>query len=127
MEAMTNNGAAFGPRGEDNALVRGHGRYVADEALPTQTYAYFVRSPHAFARIVKIDTDPARAATGMIAVLTAKDMEGVGNISRHPPLPGRRGAKLFVSHRPALANDRVTHIGEAVAMVIAERAMIAQD
>jgi aerobic carbon-monoxide dehydrogenase large subunit len=127
MTTIAKNSAGHGPRVEDNALVRGHGRYVADEALPNQTCAYFIRSPHAFARIVKIDTDAARATLGVIAVLTAKDMEGVGNISRHPPLPGRSGAKLVVSHRPALANDRVMHIGEAVAMVIAERATIAQD
>ena len=54
-------------------------------------------------------------------------MEGVGNIARHPPVPGRGGAKLVLSHRPALARDRVMHIGEAVAMVIAESALTAQD
>ncbi|HEX8829105.1 MAG TPA: xanthine dehydrogenase family protein molybdopterin-binding subunit, partial [Xanthobacteraceae bacterium] len=90
-------------------------------------YAYFLRSPHAFARVVTIDTAAAEKAPGVIAVLTAKDMAGVGNVSRHPPLAGRAGAKLVVSHRPPLARDRVMHIGEAVAMVIAERAMAAQD
>ena len=114
-------------RAEDDVLLRGLGRYVADAALPNQAYAYFVRSPHAFARIVRIDTAAAEKAAGVIAVLTAKDMEGVGNVSRHPPLPGRGGAKLAVSHRPPLARDRVMHVGEAVAMVIAERAMAAQD
>jgi aerobic carbon-monoxide dehydrogenase large subunit len=114
-------------RAEDEVLVRGHGRYVADAPLPNQAYAYFLRSPHAFARIVRIDTAAAEKAPGVIAVLTAKDMEGVGNVSRHPPLAGRAGAKLVVSHRPPLARDRVMHIGEAVAMVIAERVMAAQD
>jgi aerobic carbon-monoxide dehydrogenase large subunit len=114
-------------RVEDEALVRGHGRYIADAPLPNQAYAYFLRSPHAFARIVTIDTASAENAPGVIAVLTAKDMEGVGNVSRHPPLAGRGGAKLVVSHRPPLARDRVMHVGEAVAMVIAERAMTAQD
>ena len=114
-------------RVEDEALVRGHGRYIADAPLPNQAYAYFLRSPHAFARIVTIDTASAEKAPGVIAVLTAKDMEGVGNVSRHPPLAGRGGAKLVVSHRPPLARDRVMHVGEAVAMVIAERAMAAQD
>jgi aerobic carbon-monoxide dehydrogenase large subunit len=119
--------ASYHPRAEDDVLVRGQGRYVADAPLPNQAYAYFVRSPHAFARIVSIDAAAAPSAPGVVAVLTAKDMEGVGNISRHPPLPGRGGAKLAVSHRPALARDRVMHVGEAVAMVIAERAMAAQD
>jgi aerobic carbon-monoxide dehydrogenase large subunit len=114
-------------RVEDEALVRGLGRYVADAPEPSQAFAYFVRSPHAFARILKVDTEAAAKASGVVAVLTAKDVEGVGNISRHPPLPGRGGAKLAVSHRPALARDRVMHIGEAVAMVIAESALAAQD
>jgi carbon-monoxide dehydrogenase large subunit len=114
-------------RAEDDVLVRGHGRYIADAPLPGQAYAYFLRSPHAFARIVGIDTAAAEKAQGVIAVLTAKDMEGIGNVSRHPPLAGRGGAKLVVSNRPALARDRVMHVGEPVAMVIAERAVAAQD
>ncbi|MGC2079651.1 MAG: hypothetical protein WA728_27245, partial [Xanthobacteraceae bacterium] len=94
-------------RTEDDVLVRGHGRYVADAPLPNQAYAHFLRSPHAFARIVRIDAAAAENAPGVIAVLTAKDMEEVGNVSRHPPLAGRAGAKLVVSHRPPLARDRV--------------------
>ena len=117
----------FHGRVEDDPLVRGRGRYIADAPEPNQAFAFFVRSPHAFARIVSIDTGAAAGTPGVIAVLTASDIEGVGNISRHPPLPGRNGAKLVVSNRPALAKDRVMHIGEAVAMVIAERAIIAQD
>jgi carbon-monoxide dehydrogenase large subunit len=132
MDAQANSQSATAPearhvRTEDDVLVRGHGRYLADAPLPNQAYAYFLRSPHAFARIVRLDTAAAEKAPGIIAILTAKDMEGVGNVSRHPPLAGRAGAKLFVSHRPPLARDRVMHIGEAVAMVIAERAMAAQD
>ncbi len=118
---------SFHGRVEDDVLVRGHGRYVADAPLPNQAYAYFVRSPHAFARIVSVDASGATGVPGVIAVLTAADMEGIGNISRHPPLPGRNGSKLIVTHRPALAKDRVLHIGEAVAMVVAERALTAQD
>ena len=114
-------------RVEDDVLVRGHGRYIADAPLPNQAFGFFVRSPHAFARIVSIDTAAAAATPGVIAVLTGKDMDGVGNISRHPPLPGRNGTKLTITHRPALAQDRVMHIGEAVALVIGERALIAQD
>ncbi len=129
MDATTDSKtrAARHIRVEDDPLVRGRGRFIADAPEPNQAYAYFVRSPHAFARIKSIDTAAAAAAPGVIAVLTAKDIEGVGNISRHPPLPGRGGSKLFVSHRPALATDRVMHIGEAVAMVVAERALAAQD
>ncbi len=128
MDAKTDADAhAFHGRVEDDVLVRGRGRYVADAPEPNQAYAYFVRSPHAFARIASVDTSGATGVPGVIAVLTAQDMEGIGNISRHPPLPGKNGSKLIVTSRPALAKDRVMHIGEAVAMVVAERAMVAQD
>src|SRR6516162_1691415 len=124
----TTGDAEHHPRVEDDALVRGLGRYIADAPEPNQAFAYFVRSPHAFARITSIDTDAAKNAPGVIAVLTASDMDGVGNISRHPPLPGgRNGSKLAVSHRPALARERVMHVGEAVAMVIGKSAAAAQD
>ena len=128
MDAQTDASThKFHGRIEDDVLVRGHGRYVADAPEPNQAYAFFVRSPHAFARVVSIDASGAKAMPGVIAVLTAADMDGIGNISRHPPLPGRDGAKLVVTNRPALAKDRVLHIGEAVAMVVAERALAAQD
>ena len=91
---------------EDDVLVRGHGSYIADAPLPNQAYAYFVRSPHAFARVVSVETSGAAGMPGVIAVLTAADMDGIGNISRHPPLPGRNGTKLIVTNRPALAKDR---------------------
>ena len=128
MDAKTDGTAhSFHGRVEDDVLVRGHGRYVADAPEPNQAYAYFVRSPHAFARVVSVETSGAAGMPGVIAVLTAADMDGIGNISRHPPLPGRDGAKLIVTNRPALAKDRVLHIGEAVAVVVAERALTAQD
>ena len=131
MDATTDSTAGHGPtrqgRVEDNALVRGLGRYAADVPLPNQVYAFFVRSPHAFARIVSIDVSGATNAPGVVGVLTAKDMEGVGNMGRHPPVPGRGGKALVLPHRPALAGERVMHVGEPVAMVVAETAAIAQD
>ncbi len=114
-------------RVEDEPLVRGRGRYAADDPLPNQAYGVFVRSPHAFARIKSIDIAAAAGTPGVVGVLTGADMTGVGNIARHPPLPGKNGAKLIVANRPALAQDRVMHIGEPVALVIAERALAAQD
>ena len=127
MDAETQHRAVRGPRVEDDVLVRGRGRYAADVPLPNQAYGYFVRSPHAFARIVSTDIEAARKAPGVIGVLTARDMEGVGSVSRHPPLPGRGGKALFVPHRPALAGERVMHVGEPVAMVVAESLSLAQD
>jgi carbon-monoxide dehydrogenase large subunit len=128
MEAKTVEGSArYRPRLEDDPLVRGLGRYAADVPLPGQTQAYFVRSPHAFADIRSIDTAAAKAAPGVVGVLTAADMEGIGNVSQHPPLAGRGGQKLIIPHRPALAGPTVRHVGEAVAVVIAETLAAAQD
>jgi carbon-monoxide dehydrogenase large subunit len=127
MDAKTQDRAVHEPRVEDDVLVRGRGRYAADVPLPNQAYAYFVRSPHAFARIVSLDATAAQSASGVLGVLTAKDMEGVGNLGRHPPLNGRGGNALILPHRPALATERVMHIGEPVAMVVADSAAAAQD
>ena len=115
------------PRLEDDPLVRGLGRYAADVPLTGQFHAYFVRSPHAFADIRSIDTAAAKAVAGVLAVLTAADMAGIGNVSQHPPLDGRGGAKLIVPMRPALAGTTVRHVGEPVAVVIAETLAAAQD
>jgi carbon-monoxide dehydrogenase large subunit len=117
------------PRVEDDYLVRGAGHFAADVIEPGQAYAVFVRSPHACARIRSLDIEAARSSPGVLAVLTGADMEaaGVGNVGRHPPLPGRGGTKLVMPNRPALARDRVMHVGDPVAMVVAETALAAQD
>ena len=127
MDAKTNGRAGSEPRLEDDALVRGHGRFMADVSLPDQAYACFVRSPHAFARIAGIDTEAAAQSPGIVGILTGKDTGDIGSISSHPPLPGRGGKPLIMPYRPALAAERVTHIGEAVALVVAETAAAAQD
>jgi carbon-monoxide dehydrogenase large subunit len=115
------------PRLEDDALVRGCGRFADDVTPSGQAHACFVRSPHAFADIRSIGVDAARSAPGVLAVLTAADMEGIGNVSQHPPLAGRAGKKLVVPHRPALAGTTVRHVGEPVAVVIAQTVTAAQD
>ncbi len=117
------------PRVEDDALVRGLGRFVDDPRLPNQAYAVFVRSPHAHARIVSVDTGAATKAKGVLAVLTAEDIKaaGIGSISRHPPVAGRNADKMAMPFRPALAGDKVMHGGDPVAMVVAETVGLAQD
>lgn len=129
MDANTQVRAHRKPRVEDDPLVRGAGRFIADAAEPGQAYAHFVRSTHAFARIRAIDVAAAKAARGVVAVLTGADMDaaGVDNVGRHPPLVGRGGAKLIMPRRPALARERVMHIGEPVVVVIADSALAAQD
>ncbi len=116
------------PRVEDDALVRGLGHFTDDPKLPIQAYAAFVRSPYAHASVVSINADDARKAKGVLVVLTAKDIKaaGVAGISRHPPVVGRGGAKMAMPYRPALAETPM-HVGDAVAMVVAETRGAAQD
>ena len=116
-------------RVEDEALLRGRGRFVDDAEPRGQAYGFFVRSAHAFARIVRIDTTAARKEAGVLAVLTAADMKaaGVGSVSTHFPMAGRGGAKIVVPFRPSLADERVMHTGQPVALVVAETLAAAQD
>ncbi len=117
------------PRVEDDALVRGAGQFVDDPRLPRQAAGVFVRSPHAHARVVAVKTEAALAAKGVIAVLTAADIKaaGIGSTSRHGPLTGRGGAKMVNPFRPALAGDKVMHVGDPVALVVAETLPLALD
>jgi aerobic carbon-monoxide dehydrogenase large subunit len=119
--------ASHQPRLEDDPLVRGLGRFAADTPMTGQAQAYFVRSQRAFADIRSIDIEAAKAVPGVLAVFTGADMEGIGNVSQHPPLAGRGGQKLIIPFRPALAGTTVRHVGEAVAVVIAETLTAAQD
>src|SRR5260370_37248577 len=108
-------------RVEDEQLLRGRGRFIDDAPLADQVYGCFVRSTHAHGKIGNIDIAAARVADGVLAVLTAADMKaaGVGAILRHPPMTGRNGAALIQPPRPALAGDRVMHIGNTLALGVA--------
>ncbi len=119
----------FRPRIEDDRLIRGQGRFVDDVDFSSLTFASFVRSPHALARIKSVDIAEARAAEGVLAVLTAADMKaaGIGNIASHIPMTGRNGEKVVVPPRPPLADLRAVHVGQPVAAVIATSARAAQD
>ena len=127
MSATSN--AKHPPRVEDDALVRGNGRYADDAPQANQAYAAFVRSPHACARILSVDIAAAAKAPGVLKVLTAADMKaaGVGPITRHPPLDDRKGGKIIVPPRLALAAERVMHVGDPLACVVAESPRAAQD
>src|SRR5581483_11082682 len=129
MDAMREAPHARSGRVEDDYLVRGKGRFVDDVAASGEAHAVFVRSPHAFARIRAIDSEAARGVKGVLAVLTAADMQaaGVGSVSQHIPMTGRGGAKVVVPPRLPLAVERVMHVGEAVALVVAETPLAAQD
>jgi aerobic carbon-monoxide dehydrogenase large subunit len=117
----------YEPRFEDQALLTGAGRFVDDERRAGHAHGVFVRSPHAFAVIRAINVEAALGQPGVVAVLTARDMEeaGIGNLTIPAPVPG--GGGLVVPHRPALAGDCVHHIGEAVALVVADTEAAARD
>jgi aerobic carbon-monoxide dehydrogenase large subunit len=129
MDAKSPARTGYEPRVEDDALVRGAGHFMDDPRLPNQAYAAFVRSPHAHAKILSVNAEAALGVKGVLAVLTAADMKeaGVGSMSRHPPVVGRGGAKMVMPFRPSLAGEKVMHVGDAVALVVAETLGAAQD
>jgi carbon-monoxide dehydrogenase large subunit len=121
--------SAWAGRVEDDALLRGAGRFGDDVKPAGALAAYFVRSPHAFATIEHIDVAAAKSAPGVVAVFTAADLAEAHyhSISHPHPIPGRGGKVAVSPHRPSLASSRVLHVGEPVAMVIATSAQAAQD
>ncbi len=108
------------PRSEDPRLVRGQGQYTDDMVLPNQAYAVMVRSAHAHGVIRAIDTAAARAMPGVLGVYTARDLAAYKPIVCALPFTSRDGSKIKHAARPALPSDRVRHVGEAVAFVVAE-------
>ena len=116
-------------RVEDARLVTGRGRYTDDMTLGRQAYAVFVRSPHAHARIGTIDVADAQNAPGVLAVLTGADVvaDDLGTVPCLVPLKNRDGSRMVAPPRPLMAYEAVKHVGDAVAMVIAESQAEAQD
>src|SRR3990167_3698501 len=117
------------PRFEDPRLVSGRGSYVDDVVLPRMAHGYVLRSPHGNARILSIDTERAKAAPGVLAVLTGADWQatGFGDL----PVPGglkrRDGGPGYRPPYPALVKDRVRWVGDYVAFVVAETLNQARD
>ncbi len=101
-------------RREDPRFITGHGRYTDDLKLEGLTYAAFVRSPHAHARIRGIDTAAAKAHPGVVAIFTGKDMTGVNSLPCGWLLP-----ELKIPPHPPLATDVAQYVGDPVAVVIA--------
>jgi carbon-monoxide dehydrogenase large subunit len=108
---------------EDPALVTGRGRYTDDLSPAGETHLVFLRSPHAHARIVAIDTAAAEALPGVLAVYTGAQLVAAGAKPMAPPaLPFTRpdGKPMAAAPRRALAHETVRFVGEAVAAVVAE-------
>jgi len=116
-------------RTEDPRLLRGQGRFVDDLAPREALHAVFVRSPHAHARIVSLDTAAARATPGVVAVVTGADLRAAGRGALPCRLAycGDDGKPVRFPPRLALPHDRTRFVGEAVAMVVGETLAAARD
>ncbi len=102
-------------RKEDPRLITGSSTYTDDIALPGTLHAVLVRSPHAHARITRIDTARAKREPGVAAVLTGDETKGTGALPLFVTVPGQQSSKHF-----PLATDKVRYVGDAVAVVVAE-------
>src|ERR1700678_2815214 len=117
------------PREEDPYLLRGRGRYVDDVRQLDVARAYFLRSPHAHARIAAIDASKAEAADGVLLVLTGEHPAVTALGLQVPRMPRKRkdGSPGFIAAQPWLARGFVRFVGEAVACVVAETLHQAKD
>src|SRR6266404_709687 len=115
-------------RVEDRRFLTGRGHYLDDIVRPRQAYAVMLRSPHAHARIRAIDTKAA-AGPGVLAVLTGAVLaqDGIGTIPCMSGVANRDKSAMATPPRHAIARDRVRHVGDTVAMVVAETLAAARD
>ncbi|MBX9759001.1 MAG: xanthine dehydrogenase family protein molybdopterin-binding subunit [Beijerinckiaceae bacterium] len=110
-------------------LLQGRGRFTDDVTLDNQAYAFFLRSPHAHAEIRSIDTRAALQMPGVRAILTGEDYaaDGLGDVRGLSPAKRRDGSPMFRPPRPGLTRDRVRHVGQPMAVVIADSVIEAKD
>ncbi|MEP0510582.1 MAG: xanthine dehydrogenase family protein molybdopterin-binding subunit, partial [Aurantimonas coralicida] len=116
-------------RKEDRRFITGRGRYVDDMVVPGMKYAAFVRSPHAHATISGIDMDEAKGMPGVIGILTGEQLQGdgIGNLICGWAVSSKDGTPMKMGAWPALAVEKIRHVGQAVAVVVAETQMQARD
>ncbi len=116
-------------RVEDRRFITGHGNYVDDINRPHQACGFMLRSPHAHARIGGIETAAALSTPGVLAVFTGEDLtrDGIGTIPCLSALTNRDGSPSVLPPYPAIACGRVRHVGNTVAMVVAESGAAARD
>ena len=112
------------PRREDARFLRGEATYLDDIELPGLAHAAFVRSPHAHARLGRIETGSARALPGVVAVVTGAELRG--RVDTLPAGSVEDGVVADKGH-PVLARERVRYVGEPVALVVAESRALAED
>ena len=114
-------------RKEDARFLTGAGQYTDDVTLANQTHAYFLRSPHAHAKIRSIDTSKAKAAPGVVAVYTGADLEGVNGLPCGWLITSVDGTPMKEPPHPVLAKGKVRYVGDHVALVVAETRNQAKD
>jgi carbon-monoxide dehydrogenase large subunit len=114
-------------RKEDARFLTGAGTFTDDVNPAKHTHAYFLRSPHAHARIGRIDASRARSAPGVIAVFTGDDLAGVNGLPCGWLITGTDGKPMAEPPHPVLAKGKVRHVGDPVALVIAETTNEAKD
>src|SRR6201986_3736965 len=116
-------------RKEDRRFITGKGKYVDDIKLLGMTFAQFVRSPHAHARVKSIDTTEALKMPGVIAVLNGQQLveDKVGNLICGWAITSKDGSPMKMGAWPAMAPETVRFVGQAVAVVIAETKNQAKD
>ena len=109
-------------RKEDKKFLTGKGRYTADINIANQTYAIFVRSPHARAQIKKVDTSKALKSSGVVSVLTGKEIaeDKIGGLIAGWAIRSEDGSEMKVPNNPPLANEFANFVGEPIAVVFAE-------
>jgi aerobic carbon-monoxide dehydrogenase large subunit len=116
-------------RKEDFRLLEGKGEYADDFHRPGEVFAYFLRSPHAHAKLGKVDVAAAKKASGVLGVYTHDDVKAanLGTIKCMAPIKNADGSAPFNPGRTLLASDRVRQVGEPVAMVVADTLAHAKD
>ncbi|MCX7890930.1 MAG: xanthine dehydrogenase family protein molybdopterin-binding subunit [Burkholderiales bacterium] len=114
-------------RKEDYRFLTGAGTYTDDVVLPQQTYAVFVRSPHAHAKLRAVRTDAAKKAPGVVGVFTGADTAAVGGLPCGWLITSKDGTPMKEPAHPILAKEKVRHVGDPVAIVIAETYAQARD
>jgi aerobic carbon-monoxide dehydrogenase large subunit len=126
--SATGIGAAV-RRKEDFRFVTGHGQYTADISRGGQAQVCFVRSPHAHARIKKIDAKTAKAMPGVLAVLTGAELaaDKIGNLICGWMIHSKDGSPMKMAPHPAIAHGKACYVGDPVAVVVAETSAQAKD
>jgi aerobic carbon-monoxide dehydrogenase large subunit len=116
-------------RKEDQRFITGKGHYTDDISRPGQTYAYFIRSPHAHAKITRIDAGAAKGLPGVVAVLTGAELaaDKIGNLICGWMIHSKDGTPMKMAAHPAIASGKACHVGDPVAVVIAETLAQAKD